>query len=134
MNDEITYSLHNMIKTYSFTKRTLNCFLSFSFSFDSLSEPDSVRDWMPFTPWLNAFHSLTHCTPIQKVSEKGWGKWWSRAETEMNIAYKITRFDFLLEQLYTLCCKCWYISYFVIKWHKDVLIPDKSFNLWIIRL
>ena len=72
LNDDSSYI--SPVSNYTY-KKHVNFFLSRSYSSDSLSEPDSVRDWMPFTHWLNAIQSLTHCTPVQKVSEGGWEKW-----------------------------------------------------------
>ena len=71
LNDNSSYI--SSVSNYIY-KKNVNIFLFRSYPSDSLSESDSVRDWIPFTHWLNAFQSLTHCTPIQKVSERGWKK------------------------------------------------------------
>ena len=85
LNDASSYI--SSVSNYTYKKLVI-FFLFRSYSSDSLSELDSVRDWMPFTHWLNAFQSLTHCTPIQKVPERGWKKWQDKKDKKWKLRTK----------------------------------------------
>ena len=98
LNDASSYI--SSVSNYTYKKLVI-FFLFRSYSSDSLSELDSVRDWMPFTHWLNAFQSLTHCTPFRRHLRGGGKSDKTRKERNKNYTQKKKNIDwFILDGLW----------------------------------